>query len=207
MRAASGASPAGSGPAGGSSGTSKRRPIRTVLGMSLAEELQEETAEVLARLIRFHTVNPPGGERACQEWLAGYLEDAGLECELHGAEPERPNLVARLPGGEDGPVLGYLSHVDTVLADKEDWSADPWGAEVRDGLLYGRGAIDMKSQTAAEAVALAHLARAGTRPPGGSVKLISVVDEETGGELGAQWLTQEHGELARVDYLLNEGGG
>jgi acetylornithine deacetylase/succinyl-diaminopimelate desuccinylase-like protein len=97
--------------------------------------------------------------------------------------------------------------VDTVLADKEDWSADPWGADVRDGLLYGRGAIDMKSQTAAEAVALARLARTGTRPPGGSVKLISVVDEETGGELGAQWLTTEHADLARVDYLLNEGGG
>src|SRR5213592_1895536 len=112
--------------------------------MSLAEELQEETAEVLANLIRFRTVNPPGNERACQEWLAGYLEDAGLECELLGAEPERPNLIARLSGGESGPVLGYLSHVDTVLADAEDWSADPWGAERRDGLLYGRGAIDMK---------------------------------------------------------------
>jgi acetylornithine deacetylase/succinyl-diaminopimelate desuccinylase-like protein len=111
-----------------------------------------------------------------------------------------------LAGGEDGPVLGYLSHVDTVLADKEDWSADPWGAEVRDGLLYGRGAIDMKSQTAAEAVALARLARAGARPRG-EVKLISVPDEETGGELGARWLTEEHPELSRVDYLLNEGGG
>jgi acetylornithine deacetylase/succinyl-diaminopimelate desuccinylase-like protein len=175
--------------------------------MALADDLQEETAEVLAQLIRFRTVNPPGDERACQEWLAGYLEDAGLECELLGAEPERPNLLARLPGGEDGPVLGYLSHVDTVLADAEDWSADPWGAEVRDGLLYGRGAIDMKSQTAAEAVAVARLARAGARPARGEVKLISVVDEETGGELGAQWLTEEHAPLARVDYLLNEGGG
>ena len=174
--------------------------------MSLADELQAETAEVLARLIRFRTVNPPGDERECQEWLAGYLEDAGLECELLGAEPERPNLIATLPGGEDGPVLGYLSHVDTVLADAEDWSADPWGAEVRDGLLYGRGAVDMKDQTAAEAVALARLARAGTRLPG-TVKLISVVDEETGGTLGAKWITEEHPDRSRVDYLLNEGAG
>jgi acetylornithine deacetylase/succinyl-diaminopimelate desuccinylase-like protein len=112
-----------------------------------------------------------------------------------------------LEGGEDGPVLGYLSHVDTVLADKEDWSADPWGAERRGGMLYGRGAIDMKDQTAAEAVALARLARAGRRPPNGSVKLISVVDEETGGTLGAKWITEEHPELSRVDYLLNEGAG
>jgi acetylornithine deacetylase/succinyl-diaminopimelate desuccinylase-like protein len=174
--------------------------------MSLADELQEETAEVLTRLIRFDTVNPPGNERECQEWLAGYLSDAGLECELRGAEPERPNLVARLAGGEDGPALGYLSHVDTVLADKEDWSADPWGAEQRDGLLYGRGAIDMKNQTAAEAVAAAHLARSGARFAG-ELKVISVVDEETGGLLGAKWITEEHPELSRVDYLLNEGAG
>src|SRR4051794_8372365 len=156
--------------------------------MSLSDELQDETAEVLARLIRFNTVNPPGDERACQEWLAGYLEDAGLNCELYAAEPERPNLVARLPGG-DGPTLGYLSHVDTVLADAGDWSAGPWSAEVRDGFLYGRGAVDMKDQTAAEAVALATLARNGVKP-GGEIKLISVVDEETGGALGAQWLTE-----------------
>jgi acetylornithine deacetylase/succinyl-diaminopimelate desuccinylase-like protein len=173
--------------------------------MGLAEELEDETAEVLARLIRFQTVNPPGNERTCQEWLAGYLSDAGLECELYAAVPERPNLIARLPGG-DGPVLGYLSHVDTVLADAEDWSADPWGAEVRDGFLYGRGAIDMKDQTAAEAVALARLARAGHRP-NGELKLISVVDEETGGALGAQLLTEQRPDVARVDYLLNEGAG
>jgi acetylornithine deacetylase/succinyl-diaminopimelate desuccinylase-like protein len=173
--------------------------------MGLAEELLQETAEVLAKLIRFRTVNPPGDERACQEWLAGYLEDAGLSCELHAAEPERPNLVARLPGG-DGPTLGYLSHVDTVLADAGDWSADPWGAEIRDGFLYGRGAVDMKDQTAAEAVALATLARNGVKP-GGEIKLISVVDEETGGALGAQWLTETRPDAARVDYLLNEGAG
>jgi acetylornithine deacetylase/succinyl-diaminopimelate desuccinylase-like protein len=173
--------------------------------MGLAEELQEETAEVLARLIRFRTVNPPGDERACQEWLAGYLEDAGLTCELHGAEPERPNLVARLAGG-DGPTLGYLSHVDTVLADSEDWSRDPWGGEISDGFLYGRGAVDMKDQTAAEAVALATLARNGVKP-NGELKLISVVDEETGGALGAQWLTETLPRASRIDYLLNEGGG
>ncbi len=132
-------------------------PRHYALTMGLAEELQDETAEVLATLIRFKTVNPPGGERACQEWLAGYLEDAGLTVELAGAEPERPNLVARLERGE-GETLGYLSHVDTVLADAEDWSADPWGGEIRDGVLYGRGAIDMKNQTAAEVVAAKHLA-------------------------------------------------
>jgi acetylornithine deacetylase/succinyl-diaminopimelate desuccinylase-like protein len=170
-------------------------------------DLQAEAIDVLSRLIRFDTVNPPGAERACQEWLKAYLEDAGLECELLGAESERPNLVARLPGEHPGPVLGYLSHVDTVLADGADWRHDPWSGEVHDGELWGRGAIDMKSQTAAEAVAAAHLARQGWRPPRGELKLIAVVDEETGGRLGAQWLTEERPDAARVDWLLNEGGG
>jgi len=173
--------------------------------MGLAEELQDETAEVLSSLIRFKTVNPPGNERECLEWLAGYLQDAGLTVELDGAEPERPNLVATLGSG-DGPALGYLSHVDTVLADKEDWSADPWGAEIRDGFLYGRGTIDMKNQTAAEAVAIARLARSGAKF-GGTLKLIAVSDEETGGVLGAKWITEERPELSKVDYLLNEGAG
>ena len=172
-------------------------------------DLQAEATDVLSRLIRFDTVNPPGNERACQEWLKAYLEDAGLECELHASDeaPERPNLVARLRGDADGPVLGYLSHVDTVLADAADWQHDPWSGAVHDGALWGRGAIDMKSQTAAEAVALAHLARTGWRPARGEVKLISVVDEETGGRLGAQWLTEQRPDVARVDWLLNEGGG
>jgi acetylornithine deacetylase/succinyl-diaminopimelate desuccinylase-like protein len=175
--------------------------------MDGAGGLGPEAAEVLARLVRFRTVNPPGDERACQEWLAGYLRAAGLEVELDGASPERPNLVARLRGERDGPVLGYLSHVDTVLADPGDWSHDPWGGEVHDGFLWGRGALDMKSQTAAEAVAVAALARSGWRPPRGELKLISVVDEEVGGAQGAVWLCRERADLARVDFLLNEGGG
>jgi acetylornithine deacetylase/succinyl-diaminopimelate desuccinylase-like protein len=169
--------------------------------------LQEETADVLARLIRFKTVNPPGAERECQEWLRGYLTDAGLECELMSDDPERPNLVATLAGDEPGPVLGYLSHVDTVLADPEDWTHDPWSGEVHDGHLWGRGALDMKSQTAAEAVAAATLAREGWRPPRGALKLFSVVDEEAGGAMGAQWVTSNRPDAARCDYLLNEGGG
>jgi acetylornithine deacetylase/succinyl-diaminopimelate desuccinylase-like protein len=177
--------------------------------MAATDALQAETTEVLSRLVRFHTVNPPGAERACQEWLRDYLEDAGLEVVLDGAEAERPNLVARLAAedGDSGPALGFLSHVDTVLADAQDWSRDPWSGEVVDGFLWGRGAQDMKSQTAAEAVAVATLARSGWRPARGEAKLISVVDEETGGELGAQWLTEQRPDLSRCDWLINEGAG
>jgi acetylornithine deacetylase/succinyl-diaminopimelate desuccinylase-like protein len=170
-------------------------------------DLQEETADVLGNLIRFNTVNPPGDERECQEWLKAYLEEAGFECELAGTSDERPNLVARLRGESEGPILGYLSHVDTVLASPEDWSRDPWSGELHDGHVWGRGALDMKSQTAAEVVAGAALAREGWRPPRGELKIISVADEEVGGLVGAQWLTQERPDLARVDMLLNEGAG
>jgi acetylornithine deacetylase/succinyl-diaminopimelate desuccinylase-like protein len=173
----------------------------------MGDALAQETADVLARLIRFKTVNPPGNERELQEWLAQYLTEAGFTVELMGAEDERPNLVARLPGDEPGPTLGYLSHVDTVLADPDDWAHDPWSGDVADGFLWGRGALDMKSQTAAEVAAAAHLAKQGWRPPRGALKIIAVVDEETGGRWGAQWLTEERPDAARVDWLVNEGAG
>ena len=170
-------------------------------------DLTEETADVLGNLIRFNTVNPPGNERACQEYLRDYLTAAGFDCEMDGVEDERPNLIARLRGESDGPVLGYLSHVDTVLASPEDWSRDPWSGETHDGHVWGRGALDMKSQTAAEVVAGARLAREGWRPPRGELKIMSVVDEEVGGLQGAQYLTQQRPDLVRCDYLLNEGAG
>src|SRR3954452_4821018 len=173
----------------------------------MAGALLQETADVLGRLIRFNTVNPPGAERECQEWLRDYLTEAGLDCELDGTEPERPNLVATLAGEQPGPILGYLSHVDTVLADPEDWTHDPWSGEVHDGFLWARGALDMKSQTAAEAVAAARLARDGWRPARGALKVFSVVDEETGGIKGAKWLCENRPDLARADFLLNEGAG
>ncbi|HWX97910.1 MAG TPA: M20/M25/M40 family metallo-hydrolase [Solirubrobacteraceae bacterium] len=175
----------------------------------------EEAEQLLQRLIRFNTVNPPGDERPAQEHLAEHLSAAGFDCELLGAEPGRPNLVARLraPGagagqaGETGPRLCYLGHVDTVLADAREWSHDPWSGDLADGFLWGRGALDMKSQVAAEIAAAASLARSGWRPARGELLVVTVVDEETGGSLGAQWLTQTHPEKVRCEMLINEGGG
>ena len=166
-----------------------------------------EAEELLRGLIRFNTVNPPGAERDAQEYLAAHLGDAGLECELLGAEPGRPNLLARLQGAEEGPTLCYLGHVDTVLANPAEWSHDPWSGDLADGFLWGRGALDMKSQVAAEIAAAASLARSGWRPARGELLIAAVVDEETGGELGAQWITQTHPEKVRCDLLINEGGG
>jgi acetylornithine deacetylase/succinyl-diaminopimelate desuccinylase-like protein len=171
-----------------------------------ASELQDATTTLLAELVRFNTVNPPGNERPAIEHLERYLAEAGFETEVLAATQARPNLIATLAGSGDGPTLVYLGHVDTVLAAAEEWRHDPWSGEVADGFLWGRGALDMKSQVAAEAVAGAALARAGWRPRG-KLKLVFVADEETGGEVGAQWLCRQHPDKVRCDMLLNEGGG
>ena len=171
------------------------------------EELQNESIEVLQRLVRFNTVNPPGDEREAIEYLEQYLTQAGFATEILGATPERTNLIADLHGEQDGPTLCFLGHVDTVLAQAAEWTHDPWSGDVIDGFLWGRGALDMKSQVAAEAVAGAALARGGWRPARGTLKLVFVADEETGGDLGAHWLTTNHPDKVRCDMLINEGGG
>jgi acetylornithine deacetylase/succinyl-diaminopimelate desuccinylase-like protein len=170
-------------------------------------ELEERAVELLQRLIRFDTVNPPGNEAPAQEWVRGLLEAAGFECELLAAVPGRTNLVARLRSGSDGPVLCLLAHVDTVLADPAEWSVDPWSAELRDGFVWGRGAVDMKDQLAAELAAALSLAEQGWRPEAGELLLVVTADEETGGVLGAQWLCREHADRVRADLVVNEGGG
>jgi acetylornithine deacetylase/succinyl-diaminopimelate desuccinylase-like protein len=170
--------------------------------------MEQEATDVLQRLVQFNTVNPPGNERPAIEYLDEYLSAAGFQTEMLAADDDRPNLVATLTSEVDGPTLLYLGHVDTVLADPSEWTHDPWSGEVTDdGFLWGRGALDMKSQVAAEAVAGASLARDGWRPARGALKLVFVSDEETGGDVGARWLCEQHPEKVRCDLLLNEGAG
>jgi acetylornithine deacetylase/succinyl-diaminopimelate desuccinylase-like protein len=176
-----------------------------------ADSPAAEAEGLLRSLVRFNTGNPPGNERPAQEHLAAHLSAAGFDCELLGAEPARPNLIARLraegDASSEGPTLCYLGHVDTVLADPAEWTHDPWSGDLADGYLWGRGALDMKSQVAAEIAAAASLARSGWRPARGELLIVAVVDEETGGALGAQWITERHPEKVRCDLLVNEGGG
>jgi acetylornithine deacetylase/succinyl-diaminopimelate desuccinylase-like protein len=179
----------------------------TSISTTVRSALQQQTTALLQRLIRFNTVNPPGNEREAQEWLASQLRDGGFEVDLLGAVPERPNLVARLRGRGDGATLCLLSHVDTVLATAGDWTHDPWSGDVADGCVWGRGALDMKSQTAAEVAAALSLAREGWRPARGDLLVVVLVDEEVGGELGASWICDRHPDKVRCDLLLNEGGG
>ena len=182
--------------------------LRVRLG-AVSTDLQRETTDVLQRLVRFNTVNPPGDERAAQEFLAGYLRGRGLRGRAArgraGApEPDRDARRRR---------SGRARHCSTSAMSTRCWPIRPSGrttpgrATSSDGFLWGRGAIDMKSQVAAEATAAASLARDGWRPSHGRLKLVFVVDEETGGEFGAQWLTSNHPDKVRCDMLINEGGG
>ncbi|MDQ3434165.1 MAG: M20/M25/M40 family metallo-hydrolase [Actinomycetota bacterium] len=170
-------------------------------------DLERRTTELLQRLIRFNTVNPPGDEQEAQEHLRGLLEVAGFECELLSAVEGRPNLIARMGGASDGPALCLLGHVDTVLADPADWTLDPWSGEIRDGCVWGRGALDMKSQVAAEVAAAVALAGEGWRPQSGELKIVVTADEEAGAEHGARWLCERHPEKVRADLVVNEGAG
>jgi acetylornithine deacetylase/succinyl-diaminopimelate desuccinylase-like protein len=172
--------------------------------------LEGRVTRLLQRLIQFDTVNPPGAEEECQQYLRGLLEGAGFEVELLAAVPGRPNLVARLPApsGADGPTLALLGHVDTVLANPAEWLVSPWSGELRDdGCVWGRGALDMKSQVAAEVAAACALAEAGWRPEAGELKLTITADEETGAHYGAQWLCSQHADKVHADLIVNEGAG
>jgi len=174
--------------------------------VAVATTPRQEVTELLQELIRVDTTNPPGNETPAAELLRDYLESAGVACELYAKIPERANLVARIPGRGDGPSLLFLSHTDVVLADASEWNADPFGGELRDGEIWGRGALDMKGQVAAEAVALASLAREGFEPAGDLI-FCATADEEVGAGFGAAWLCEAHPDAVRCDYLINEGSG
>ena len=171
----------------------------------MSETLRDEVTDLLQRLIRVDTTNPPGNETAAAEVLREYLEANGVSCELIAKVPERANLMARIPGGE-GPSLLFLSHTDVVLADPAEWSLPPFSGELRDGEVWGRGALDMKGQVAASAVAIASLAREGFRPSG-DLLFAATADEEVGDDFGLSWLCREHPDAVRCDFAVNEGGG
>ena len=169
--------------------------------------MRAEVTELLQELIRVDTVNPPGNETAAAELLREYLESNGVRCELFAKVPDRANLVARIPGGvDDGPRLALLSHTDTVLADAAEWDRDPWSGDLHEGEVWGRGALDMKGEAAASAVALASLARDGFEPRGDLI-FVAAADEEVNVDFGLSWLCREHPEAVRADYALNEGAG
>jgi acetylornithine deacetylase/succinyl-diaminopimelate desuccinylase-like protein len=168
-------------------------------------ELRDEVVELARALIRIDTSNPPGDETPAAELLAEYLRGAGLEPELIGPDSRRLNMVARIEGGE-GPSLMLMAHTDVVPAPPDDWSVPPFEGHLRDRQIVGRGAVDMKNELAARAVAFAAFARSGAVPAGDLVLVAESDEERNTADVGMSWLVCERPEL-RCDYALNEGGG
>jgi acetylornithine deacetylase/succinyl-diaminopimelate desuccinylase-like protein len=166
---------------------------------------RDEVTALLQELVRVDTVNPPGNETRAAIVLRDYLARNAIECDFIAREPERANVIARIEGG-NGPSLAFLSHTDTVLADPGEWDRDPWSGDLVEGEIWGRGALDMKGQVAASAVAFASLKREGFSPSG-DLLFISTADEEVGTGFGLSWLVEKHPSAVRCDFAVNEGGG
>ena len=171
-------------------------------------ELEVEVVDLVSRLLRADTSNPPGDVTPAVRVLEEYFAGNGIALTLVGETPELLNCVARLEGSGGRPSLLLLGHTDVVPADATEWTEPPFSGLVKDGYVWGRGALDMKNQVAAQAVALVRLARrvaAGERLRGDLV-FAATADEETGNRCGARWLLEHHPDLVRTDFVINEGG-
>ncbi|MCO5314968.1 MAG: M20/M25/M40 family metallo-hydrolase [Solirubrobacterales bacterium] len=152
------------------------------------------------------TSNPPGRETAAARLLQEWLAARGIESELVGPDPERLNLIARIEGRGEGPSVMLMAHTDVVPAPTESWTVPPFEGVERDGRVVGRGAVDMKNELAARAVAFAAFAAENPSPPGDVVLAAESDEERNTADVGMSWLVRERPDLA-CDYALNEGGG
>ena len=170
------------------------------------DALAREAGAWLQEYLRVNTVNPPGNETEGARWLQQVLGREGIAAEIFESAPGRGNLYARLPGTGARRPLILLSHIDVVPATASEWQVDPFSGTVRDGHIWGRGAVDMKGQAIVEVATLIALKRRGV-PLSRDIILVANADEETG-STGSQWFTKEKRELiADAELLLNEGGG
>jgi acetylornithine deacetylase/succinyl-diaminopimelate desuccinylase-like protein len=172
----------------------------------LLTEIEQEITQLLSDLIRINTTNPPGNESQAATFLAQYLAKDGFNTEIIESETGRGSIITRLKGTGEKPNLLLLSHLDVVAANPAEWTVDPFSGTVKDGYVYGRGAIDMKGMTAIEVLTLKLLKR-NKIPLKGDVVLAATADEEKGGEAGAGYLMRNYKEKIWCPYVLNEGGG
>ncbi len=179
--------------------------------MPSPEELEGPTTELLQTLIRNECVNDgtadSGHETRNSDVLAQYLDGPGLSVETFTARPGRDSVVARIEGSDpDAPALCLMGHTDVVPVNPAGWDRDPFGGELVDGEVWGRGAIDMLSLTASMAVVVRRLATEGFTPRGDLI-YFGVADEEAGGVWGAEWMVEHHWDAIAADYVLTELGG
>ncbi|MDR1799870.1 MAG: M20/M25/M40 family metallo-hydrolase [Bifidobacteriaceae bacterium] len=174
--------------------------------------LGDHALAIAQDLIRFDTTNTGDdaaqGERAAAEYVIGLLQDLGYEPFYAESEPRRGSVVLRLEGADAArPALVLHGHLDVVPAATADWTADPFGAELRDGCLWGRGAVDMKDMDAMMLAVVADWTKRGVKPPR-DIVLAFLADEEAGGKLGAHWLVDHHPDLfAGATEAVGEVGG
>ena len=173
-----------------------------------ASPAEVEVVDLCRDLIRIDSTNPSSNERLAAEYVAGKLAEIGLQPTVLESEPGRASVVARVEGTD--PARGALllhGHLDVVPADAADWQVDPFSGEIRDGCVWGRGAVDMKDMDAMMLAVLRQRLRAGRRPPRDLV-LAFVADEEAGGAKGAGWLARRHPELFEgCTEAISEVGG
>jgi acetylornithine deacetylase/succinyl-diaminopimelate desuccinylase-like protein len=169
--------------------------------------IYQRPAELLQRLIQFDTTNPPGNEAECITFINGLLTEAGIETTILGQTPERPNLIAKLPGqGSASPLLLY-GHVDVVTTENQQWQHPPFEGKVVDGFVWGRGALDMKGGVAMMLAAFLRAKYEDLKLPG-DVILAIVSDEEAGGDYGSKYLVENHPDLFDgIRYAIGEFGG
>jgi len=164
-----------------------------------------DTVELLQDLIRFDTTNPPGNEEACVAFVEALLRDHGIESERYEKASGRPNLIARHPGSNGGTPLVLYGHVDVVTTAGQQWTQPPFGAELVDGYVWGRGALDMKSGVAMCIAAFVAAHESGSPTP---LRLVILSDEEDGGDDGARFLAEQHpGAFGGAKHALGEFGG
>ena len=175
--------------------------------MNEAKTIYQRPAELLQELIRFDTTNPPGDEAACVEYIAGLCHSLGIATQTYAKVRGRPNLVARIEGeGRAAPLLLY-GHVDVVSTANQDWARPPFSGDIAEGMVWGRGALDMKGGVAMMTAAFLR-AKAESLALPGDVILCILSDEEAGGENGARFMVERHGDLfAGVKYAIGEFGG
>ncbi|MBI3537493.1 MAG: M20/M25/M40 family metallo-hydrolase [Chloroflexi bacterium] len=168
--------------------------------------VRDEVTRHLQSLIRIDTTNPPGNETRAMEFVASVLKREGIESTILESAPRRGNLIARIKGdGRAAPLL-LMVHLDVVPAEPQYWTHPPFGAEIADGFIYGRGTLDTKQLAAMELMVMVLLARE-QKKLSRDVIFMANADEEAGGIFGAGWMVKEHPDLIRAEFAINEGGG
>ena len=174
---------------------------------TLSTLIAARAIEHLRALVRLDTTSPPGNERQATDYIAGVLAAAGIESTVLESAPGRANLVARLHAtNPTGRPIMLMGHTDVVSVERDKWERDPFGADLVDGFIWGRGTLDMKNQVAGQLAAFVAIKESGL-PLTRDVIYAAFADEEVSGELGAGWMQANHRDLIDAEFALNEGGG